>query len=100
VLRLDKDGAIRLTIKGEVVATLDRIAVRELTAAQLVQWENHVRLDHYERSKGFYCSKNQRDSREVEISARRLEAYPLAEIQPLDDFNAHWEGKRDSAIDN
>ena len=99
MLRLDQNGSIRLTIKGATIATLDCIAAHELSAKQLVQWENNVRLEHYERSNGFWSQKNQRESREVETSERRLKAYPLATIQPLEAFNAYWEQHRDEAID-
>ena len=99
MLRLDEDGSIRLTIKGKTIATLDCVAASEISADVLVQWENQMRMAHYDNSNGFYSHKNQHDSREAETSERRLKMYPLATIQPIDDFNDYWESKRDEAID-
>jgi hypothetical protein len=100
MLRLDNDGSIRLTIHGQTVAKISPDYTATITAKELVQWENYVRLAFYEKCNGFYSQRNQRLSRDVEISDRMRFAYPLATIQPLEEFNAYWDQKREEAIDN
>lgn len=98
MLRLNEDGSISLTINNLVIGKLDSLAVNEMTPKELVRWENLVRLDHYERNFGFWCTKNQRELREVQLeNAKQFSEY---ELTPIDDFNEYWDLKREEAVDN
>ncbi len=98
MLRLNEDGSISLTINNLVIGELDSLAADEITARELVRWENIVRLQHYERNFGFWCMKNQREVREVQLeNAKQFSEY---ELTPIDDFNEYWDLKREEAVDN
>jgi hypothetical protein len=100
MLRVGKDGSISLTIKNEIIATLDCVAVSELSPIALAQWENTVRRRHYETRNGFWSEKNQQEARAAEVSEERLRQYPLAKIQTTEAHNTYWDFHRTMAIDN
>ena len=52
MLRLNHDGSITLTRFGVEIATVDMVVASEMTAYDLVRWENEMRLIYYKRLLG------------------------------------------------
>jgi len=94
MLRIDELGVITLTIKGEVIATLDSYGK---TPSEIVYWENQARYHHYEINDGFYSFKNERELRELQVNNSIYFGYPL---EPAADFALKWHSKREYKIDN
>ena len=91
------DGSITLTIKGYVIVSIDPMAASQMTAIDLVLFENKARLNHYEINNGFYSLKNQVASRNVKILNHEKYGHPL---ESEDSFNSYWEKKRRESIDS
>lgn len=97
MLNFLSDGSITLTIKGAIVASIDPIGASQMTAIELVLFENNARLNHYEINNGFYSLKNQMESRNVKIFNHETYGHPL---EPEDSFNSYWEENRRKYIDS
>lgn len=97
MLNILSDGSITLTIKGSVIASIDPISANQMTAIDLVLFENNVRLNHYEINNGFYSLKNQKESRNVKIFNHEKYGHPL---ETENSFNAYWEENRRKDIDS
>ncbi len=97
MLNFLSDGSITLTIKGSIIASIDPMTASQMTAIDLVLFENKARLNHYEINNGFYSLKNQIASRNVKILNHEKHGHPL---EPEDSFNSSWEKNRRESIDS
>lgn len=97
MLNVTDNGDITLTMQGVLIATIYSPYCDTLTPKQLVAWENDVRRDYYEATKGYWCTAN--EVRHVSSEAARSQKNPNWVIKSASQIREEYTENRRKQID-